>query len=181
MDRRYQPSDIEIREDGESTVVSGYAAVFYRADDPGTEFDPLPDVKERIMPGAFDRALEEGDDVRALFNHAPSQLLGRTKSGTLTLSKNRRGLKYDITLPNTTIGRDVQESIKRGDLTGSSFAFKVDSEKWTSRSDGQGELREIHDVQLFDVGPVTYPAYKSTTTDVSREMDVAECRQSLDG
>ena len=165
MERRnfQKPAKIEVREDDNSKVMTGYAAVFYREDVPGTEFGLWDNYVERIMPGAFDRALAEGDDVRALFNHDSNHILGRTKSGTCRLSVDEIGLRYEVDLPDTQVGRDVETSIKRGDLDGSSFAFIVDGVN--HRSDGQKDIREINSVTLMDVGPVSYPAYTATTTD----------------
>lgn len=150
---------IETRRDGRPTIV-GYAAVFYDPADPGTEYmlDP-PDIVERIMPGCFDRALRE-DDVLARFNHDENLLLGRTRSGTLRLVVDRRGLRYEIDPPDTTVGRDVMELIRRGDLFGSSFRFAPLATKY--RDDGGAYVVERHDVLLVDVGPVDFPAYTST-------------------
>ena len=180
MDRRYLQTDsdlnIETREDGTSQV-TGYASVFYRADDAGTEYRLFDDVFERILPGAFDRALEEGDDVRALFNHNPDHILARAPK-TLRLTTNKRGLRYEFDLPNTSAGKDLAESIRRGDISGSSFAFKVDDESW--RNDNDREIREVRAVRLFDVGPVTYPAYGSTTAAVRSDCDLSETRSSYE-
>ena len=95
MERRFTQSvtaAVEKRADGRRAIV-GHAAVYYRADDPGTEYQLFPDLKERIMPGAFDRAARE-DDVRALFNHQPDNLLGRTTAKTLALTIDEKGLRY---------------------------------------------------------------------------------------
>ncbi|MBD3293251.1 MAG: HK97 family phage prohead protease [Armatimonadia bacterium] len=155
------------RADGDDgpTRISGLAAVYYREDDPGTEFQLWPGVVERIMPGAFDGAIAD-DDVRGLFNHDASQVLGRTSAGTMRLDSEKKGLTYDIDAPDTQLGRDLMTSIERGDVSGSSFAFRVTEEKWIDDEDNDREIREIHAVQLFDVGPVTFPAYESTTAGV---------------
>ena len=108
------------KRDGQPTKIVGYAAVFYRYDDPGTQYELYSGHVERIQPGAFKRAIEEADDVRGLFNHEPSQILGRTKSGTMRLSEDETGLRYEIDVPDTQVGRDVVTSIDRGDVTGSS-------------------------------------------------------------
>ena len=179
MERRYLQLDqpIEIREEeGSPPSIRGYAAVFYRSSDPGTEFEVMEGVKERIDAGAFNRAITESHDVAALMNHDPNMLLGRSSAGTLKLETNRRGLLYEISLPDTSVGRDVHESVRRGDLKGSSFAFRVTGERWSTGE--QGEVREITDVTLIDVGPVTHPAYKATTAGL-RDEDLAECRTSL--
>jgi HK97 family phage prohead protease len=127
MERRMTPTGdvkVETRADGGQTLV-GYAAVFYRDGDAGTEYRLGPDVVERIAPTAFNRALQEKHDARALFNHDPNMLLGRAGAGTLRLSVDARGLRYEIDLPETNVGKDVAASISRGDLSGSSFAFRI--------------------------------------------------------
>ncbi len=177
MERRFQATaelEIETREDGTATV-GGYAAVFHRANDAGTEYGLWEGASERIMPGAFDRALSEGDDVRALFNHDANVVLGRTSAGTLRLSTNRRGLRYDVDLPDTQAATDLAKSISRGDINGSSFGFIVEDEAW--RKEGGQEIREVRGVRLFDVGPVVFPAYASATAGV-RSEDARECRSS---
>ena len=108
-----------------------------------------------------------------------SLILGRTSSGTMKLSVDKIGLRYDITLADTNIANDVREHIKRGDINGSSFAFIPTEEKWITTDDT--EIREIHKIRLFDSGPVSLPAYKGTTTSVrSVEEDAAEAKESYD-
>jgi HK97 family phage prohead protease len=177
MERRMTPSGeikVEKRADGGSTV-TGYAAVFYRDGDPGTEYRLGPDVVERIAPTAFQRALQEKHDARALFNHDPNMLLGRASAGTLRLSVDQRGLRYEIDIPDTNVGKDVATSIARGDLSGSSFAFRINGKGGQRFEKGkEQDVRNILDVDLFDVGPVTYPAYEGTTTGLrSGECDDA--------
>lgn len=149
--------------DGQQTL-TGYAAVFHREGDAGTEYRLGPDVVERIAPTAFNRALSEKHDARALFNHDPNMLLGRAAAGTLRLSVDARGLRYEIDIPDTTVGRDVAASIARGDLSGSSFAFSIGKDGQRFEKGKDFDVRHILDVDLFDVGPVTYPAYEGTTT-----------------
>ena len=120
-------------------------------------------IVERIYPGAFTKALEN-DDVRALFNHNSDMPLGRNKAGTLRLSVDDYGLRYEIDMQDTQVGRDVGFSVNRGDVTGSSFAFDVAEETW-KRSEGM-DIRELRELNLYDVGPVTYPAYEATTTSI---------------
>jgi len=177
MERRFNSRAVtECRVDGtENKRITGYASVFYDGT-PDTEYELWDDTRERIMPGAFDRAIAE-DDVRALFNHDANMLLGRNKAGTLSLRADKTGLAYDISPPDTEIGRSVAESIKRGDLSGSSFAFIVDKEE--IRSEGKMVIREVKAVRLFDVGPVTYPAYNSTDVAV-RSMNEALKPQAPD-
>lgn len=162
MERRstLQPVAVTKRADGKSTI-TGYAAVFYREGEAGTEYNLWDDLVERIAPGAFDRALKEKHDARGLYNHDPANLLGRVSSGTTRLTVDAKGLRYEIDLPDTRAGQDVAALIERGDLSGSSFAFMP--RKVTYSVGDQLDVRTIEDVDLFDVGPVTYPAYEGTS------------------
>ena len=165
---------------GEPVRFVGYGARYYDGS-PGTEFKLWehqgPDGKmrravERIMPGAFDRALQSGDDVRLLYNHDPSMLLARVSSGTLKLATFAAGLRYIGTAPDTQLSRDLQELIRRGDVSGSSFSFTLQSgdDEWRSEDDGL-EIRSIKNFsRVYDVGPVTFPAYEATTTGI-RSVD----------
>lgn len=167
MERRMTPAGeikVETRADG-GKALTGYAAVFHREGDAGTEYRLAADVVERIAPTAFARALAEKHDARALFNHDPNMLLGRAAAGTLRLSTDARGLKYEIDLPDTQVGKDVAASVARGDLTGSSFAFAINGKDGQRFEKGKDfDVRHITDVNLYDVGPVTYPAYEGTST-----------------
>lgn len=169
IERRFRPSTqpIEIRSGANgASVLSGYGAVYFKASDPGTQFELWPGYVERIAPGAFDRAIRE-DDVRGLYNHDANFLLGRTKSKTMRLSSDDVGLKYEIDVPDSQVGRDVAASIKRGDLDGSSFSFSIfgdgtnAGDAWVM--EGETMVRTILAVRLYDVGPVVFPAYEATT------------------
>lgn len=152
-----------------SDVLEGYAALF------DTETTIAGLFREVVRPGAFREAVAS-DDVRALYNHDPSQVLGRTRAGTLTLAEDARGLRYQITLPNTTMARDLLTSVRRGDVTQSSYAFRVPEggERW-ERSAGQLPLRVITRAELFDVSPVTYPATDATSVSArARDEAVAD-------
>ncbi|MBE3118848.1 MAG: HK97 family phage prohead protease [Candidatus Atribacteria bacterium] len=164
---------IEERAEG-AAVITGYAATFYDGT-PNTEFRLWDGAVERIMPGAFDNALARPDDVRALFNHSANHVLGRVAAGTMRLAVDATGLRYEIDMPDTTVGHDTMASVKRRDITGSSFKFTVDDEEW--RREGAGEIRELRDVQLFDIGPVTYPAYESTSA-AARSGDMSDAKFS---
>jgi HK97 family phage prohead protease len=145
---------VELRASTEGRQITGYAAMFDQRS------EELGGFHEVIRPGAFDRALKEGHDVRALWNHNPDLVLGRTKAGTLRLSVDDRGLKIEADLPETQAGRDAHVSIGRGDVDQMSFAFRVLTDEW--RTENGEPLRELLDVELFDVSPVTYPAYQQT-------------------
>lgn len=143
--------------------LTGYASVFYNPNDPGTQYNLWDRAVERIMPNAFDQALRDNATV-ALFNHDNNLVLGRQSAGTLRLSVDGKGLKYSITPADTTISRDVFEMVRRGDITGSSFGFVVTDEDW--RREKGIQIREVRQVKLIDVSPVTTPAYASTTADL---------------
>jgi hypothetical protein len=162
IERRIAESAIEVRfADAEAqtgTTIRGYAARFNSPSQPiGGRF------VEQIAPGAFDDVL--GDDVRALINHDPSLILGRSVAGTLRLSVDGQGLAYEVDLPDVGYARDLATSIARGDINQSSFGFslELDGEEW-SRGEGGMKVRTITKVKrLYDVSPVTYPAYAEAT------------------
>lgn len=182
LERRFSPTraTIETRADG-SRVITGYAAVFYRKDDPGTEYELWDGVVERIQPGAFDTAITEKQDVRGLYNHNPDHLLGRTSAGTMTLSTDKTGLRYDIPLDeNDPDHQRVASKLERGDLTGSSFAFIPTEVRWIDAEDDEPEVREIVRVNLFDAGPVTFPAYTGTSAGLRSVGTDDEARREYD-
>lgn len=151
---------IEIRADdtpeGSIGTIGGYAAVYDSETDLGW-------FREVIKPGAFTRSIKEDHDVRGLWNHETGIILGRRSAGTLRLGEDKTGLTFEIDLPDTQAGRDALTSIKRGDITGMSFGFRIVKQMWVEEKEADTELREIHDVDLFEVSPVTFPAYADTT------------------
>jgi HK97 family phage prohead protease len=113
-------------------------------------------ITEVIAPGAFSQTLAEGADVLGLLDHDAGKLLGRTRSGTLRLREESRGLSFAIDLPSTTIGNDVLALAERGDLGGMSFGFVVrkGGEAWS------GDRRELRNVDLREVSVIqSFPAY----------------------
>ena len=166
-------TDFELREDAGSTpVLVGYAARFWDGT-PETQFQLRAGVYERVMPGAFDNIA--ANDVISSFNHNFASLLGRTSNKTLRLSVDSRGLRYEVDLPDTSAGRDVAALVKRGDLKGSSFAFKV--ERDTITKDGENRVRSLNSVRVAELGPVVNPAYTGTSTGIrSEELDALEAR-----
>ena len=145
----------EIRADGGTGRISGYAAVFDSPTNIGGMFD------ERIARGAFSRSIADGDDVRALIDHNPTMVLGRSKAGTLFMSEDERGLLVDIELPDTQLARDLRVSMERGDISQMSFGFYTRKDEWDNT--GSTPMRTLRDVELFDVSVVTYPAYDDTS------------------
>lgn len=159
-ERRCSGGTIELRENDGGAVIAGVGAVFYDGT-ARTEFSPWDGLVERIDAKAFDRALADGDDVRGLFNHEPDNILGRVAAGTMRLAKQSDGLAYEIDVPDSPIGKTVREAIRRGDVSGSSFSFIVTDQEF-SKEDGT-DVRTITGVELWDVGPVTFPAYEATS------------------
>lgn len=140
---------VEVRASGRR--LEGYAAVF----DQETR---IADFTELVRPGAFKDSL--GGDVLGLVDHDTSKLLARTKSGTLRLAEDSKGLHFDLAIPDTSLGRDVVALAERGDLGGASFAFTVPQggERWTGRS------RELVLVNLQEISVVSaWPAYEGTS------------------
>ncbi|QBH98419.1 HK97 family phage prohead protease [Limnobaculum zhutongyuii] len=159
--------------EAEPTRIIGYGSVF------NSRSEAMWGFREIIKPGAFDNVLN--DDVRGLFNHDPNFILGRRAAGTLSLSVDEHGLRYDITAPDTQTIRDlVIAPMIRGDINQSSFAFRVgrDGEHWYEDDEGI-VIREITKVsRLFDVSPVTYPAYQEADSGVRSMKAWQEARDS---
>lgn len=166
LERRTVTTGLEIRQEADKPPrIVGHAAVFNQVADLGF-------FKEQVAPGAFKDTLT--DDVRALVNHDPGYVLGRTTAGTLRLAEDQVGLAVEIDPPETQWAKDLLESIRRGDVTGMSFAFEAVDEAWEVVQGSQ--LRTLKAVKLRDVSVVTFPAYEQT--DVSlRAKDHAQKAQ----
>ena len=146
--------ETRIEADKEARTITGYAALF------GSPSEDLGGFTERMGKNCFEGRLQ--DDVRVLFNHDNNLVLGRTISGTATLEVDEKGLRYTCQLPDTSYARDLIELMDRGDVTQSSFAFTIEDESWEER-DG-ALIRTVNKVaRLYDVSPVTYPAYQNST------------------
>ena len=159
------------KDDSAPARISGHAAVF-------NEFAEIMGFRERILPGAFTAAIKR-DDVRALFNHDANFVLGRNKSGTLRMSEDEQGLAIEVDLPDTQLIRDmVQEPINRGDVSQMSFAFRVLEEEWRHFDDKPDE-RDIKEVRLYDISPVTYPAYEGTDVALASRSKSLETKQQV--
>jgi|DEB0MinimDraft_10_1074344.scaffolds.fasta_scaffold02006_4 hypothetical protein len=161
--RTIDVQDLELRMDGDNPVVVGYGAVF------NSMSNDLGGFREYIGSEAFEGRLE--DDVRFLINH-DGMPLARTTNGTLRLSVDERGLKYEAKLnPNVSTSRDLMELLKDGTINQSSFAFIVEDDSWEMK-DGMN-VRTINKVsRLYDVSAVTYPAYNEASSSVAlRSME----------
>lgn len=160
---RVAPAVMEVREGEDAPpVLEGYAAVF------GELSLDLGGFREVIMPGAFSESL--GGDIRAVWNHDAKYVLGRTSNGTLQITEDDRGLRVRIYPPDTTWARDLLVSIRRGDVSQMSFAFRVPEggEEW--HSSGDMLVRKVHKVELIEVSPVTFPAYPQTSIHVRQTV-----------
>jgi len=168
IERRCMPeAEIRIASD-EFPMIEGYAAVFNKWTDLGY-------FKESIAPGAFKRAIKQGD-VRALLNHDPNYVLGRNKAGTLELKEDDKGLAVGISPADTTWANDLMKSMKRGDVNQMSFGFNVIK----SDDDYNKNTRILKEVNLFDVSVVTFPAYPETSAEVRALFQKQEQKQEID-
>jgi HK97 family phage prohead protease len=167
IETRLFANEFEVRETSDGMTLTGYAARF---NEPS---EPLPFV-ERIAPGAFKRSLSSRNDIKLLWNHSSSDVLGSTRSGTLRLYEDDKGLRVEADLPDTQAGRDAKVLIQRGDVTGFSFGFTVpaNGDSWNA----EGTERTLKSVRLLEVSTgVAFPAYPSTngTATVRSLEDVA--------
>lgn len=172
METRFVTMPVEVREiDGKPTI-EGYAAVFNQLS------EDLGGWQEVIEPGSFAGVL--ADDVRSLWQHDPLYVLGRRTSGTLSIWEDETGLRYRVIPPETQWARDVMVSIQRGDVNQSSFMFSVmpDGERWALDEMGHAIRRLVRIARLYDVAPVTFPAYPTTTADVRSQIDALRAQQS---
>ncbi len=143
-------------------TLSGYAASY---NDPTA----IGGFIERIAPGAFTKSLASGRDVLALLDHRADVLLGRTRSGSLKLSEDAKGLRFELALPDTAAARDVIALAERGDLGGMSFGFVATDEAWS------GDTRELRQVELYEISVVqSWPAYQSTEINLRSKPSVYE-------
>lgn len=158
-ERRFVSHEFRVSQESDKPQIAGYAALFDSAsEDMGWI--------EMVDPHAFDKVMTSRPDVRALFNHDPNLILGRTVANTLKLTIDTRGLAYSIDPPDTQLARDLMVSMQRGDVSQSSYSYIVSRDQWTDNEDGSITRRILEISELFDVSPVTYPAFVSTTAGV---------------
>lgn len=174
VERRTNDVKFEIRAseiDSDKMTFRGYAAVF------NSPSEPLP-FTEYIMPGAFKRSLKSRNQIKLFVNHNMDRVLASTRSGTLKLSEDSKGLLAEAELPPTTDGRDLSILMQRGDVNSMSFGFSVPArgDKWSE----DGMKRELHQIRLHEVSIVTgFPAYEATTATV-RAIDALATRTGID-
>lgn len=168
----------ELRTTEDGVGVGGYAAVY------GVRSLPIAGLfVEEIAPGTFGKVLARNPDVRCLLNHDPSLLLGRNRAGTLELRDTNAGLAFRVPkLPRTGAGPQVVEGLERGDLDGCSFGFRTvpKTDTWREERGDDGAvvlIRTLHDIELFDVSIVTYPAYPGTDASLRSEVAVRSLKR----
>lgn len=168
-------SSLETRQNTESDStslgVSGYAAKY------NTRSQKIYDFYEEIKPGAFSSALEPSADVRMFWNHNSSEVLGRTVADTLSLRSDSCGLGFDAVFPSWA--ERHYESIKRGDVTGVSFAFRTIKDIWERLNDDTW-LRSLVELELYEISPVTFPAYIDTSVSARNYEKIVQSRQASD-
>jgi uncharacterized protein len=166
--------EFEVREDAQGMHLEGYAALF------NSRSENLGGFTETINPGAFRSSLKARNDIKLLWNHETSAVMGSTRAGTLTLIEDNRGLRVSATLPDTTHGRDARELVKRGDVTGFSFGFSMPArggDQWNS----EGTERVLKSVRLHEVSLTPFPAYQQTNGTASvRGLDKIAKRAEVD-
>ena len=153
----------ELRTNAEGRTIVGYAAKFERWSEPIMGW-----FKEQIARDAFSEC--DVTDVIMCFNHNIDSILARTTSGTLTLSTDDEGLRFEFEAPATTMGNDMLELVRRGDISKCSFKFTVEEDEWRY-ADKENKLeydeRTIRKIgKLYDVSLVVYPAYSDTEAGV---------------
>lgn len=162
LEKRGGNLGVETRASDDKRTLHGYAAVFNSDTDIGGWWI------ERVAPGAFADTI--GGDIRALVDHDWGRIIGRTKSGTLRLTEDAKGLKVEVDVPNTSDGNDLWELVERGDVSGMSFGFRVTKQSWDET--GDTPIRTIEAVELFEVSAVAFPAYDDTSIG-KRDLEAA--------
>jgi HK97 family phage prohead protease len=164
------PMELRADDDGNRTL-TGYGAVF------GKRSQDLGGFEEVIAPDAFNRTIKNQKDILVTLNHDVGSLLGRSAAGTARISVDEVGVRYEVDLPDTTTGRDVEVLAQRGDLFGSSFTFSVTpkGDSWSKDDDGT-RVRTLNEVRLYELGPVVSPAYLDTTVAL-RSYEIQEARE----
>ena len=154
----------EVRSEGEDEKKAAGIGIIY-------------DEWQEIWPGCMERiskgAVKKGAEVKSFFNHEPSQVLSTTSSNPpLKLKNTDKGLEYVSPIPPTSYGKDLEINLERGNVKGSSFAFSVPKDGVKAWEEKGIYYRDITKLNLFEIGPVTDPAYISTSANLRSAEDV---------
>lgn len=152
--RQFSLTELRALEDDKK--IQGYAAVF------NSLSEKMFGFREKIAQGAFIKSLQSRD-VMALWSHDSSKILGSTKSKSLQIREDPKGLYFELSLPDTNIGNDAYKDIKRGDVTGMSIGFMVNSDTWEKGKEGEPHIRTLNEIELHEISPVAFPAYSGTS------------------
>jgi uncharacterized protein len=163
----------ELRKSGEGRKIRGTAVVFNQRS------ENLGGYVEQIDPAAFNGC--DMSDVRCLFNHQDSFVLGRTASKTLVLLRDGNGLNFECDPPDTSYARDLVACMDRGDIDQCSFSFSVapNGSEWSEDSAAGTTIRTVKKIsRLYDVSVVTYPAYPQTSSELRTSADILSERKT---
>lgn len=171
MQRRVRGSEFKTRDEDGKLYIEGYFAVF------NSLYEMWPGASESIAPGAFSGTLD--GDIRALINHDPMYVLGRTKAGTLELREDEKGLWGRIEVNrNDSDAMNAYERVARGDVDQCSFGFAITKESVEHREDGSVHWT-IEEVELYEVSVCTFPAYEDTSVSArQKEYDTIKERRA---
>lgn len=179
--RSFDTGFTETRADGDAPTISGLASVYNQRTTLGHFFQ----WDEEVIPGAWSRSItRDGADIFSMFNHDPNRLLGRTSAGTLRLTDEPGGLKYEVNVnPDDSNAMSVFSQVERQDVSGASVWFRVIGETWTEPTEDNGlerPLRQITEAELFEAGPVVMPAFPQTTATAARSLDAVLHNAGID-
>lgn len=160
--RSFPFQSIEIRQEGNGKILTGYSIIF------DSLSEDLGGFREKIDRRALNKTLSDERNILALYGHDPAAVLGSTKSGTLQLVPDENGLRTVIYPPDTGIGRDTVTLVQRGDVTGMSFGFNVIRDTWDES--GKVPIRTVDELRLYEVSIVSFPAYPATSVSLARSI-----------
>lgn len=174
-DRRFLPGHIALvkRAEGDTAKIIRGLGVVYNVET--VIGGRMWGFREIIRPGAFTTTMTE-EDQRAFFNHDVNLILARRSAETLRLAEDDKGVSYEIDPPDTSYANDLIVSLERKDVTGSSFMFSIKKQQWTEPDDNSDELplREVLEATLYELGPVTFPAYEASEASVGARAKARE-------
>jgi HK97 family phage prohead protease len=159
--------DLELRIGGDNgNTLTGYAVVY------NSLSADLGGFKERVMPGSFKGVLAGNQDIRALVDHDSTKLLGRTSNGTLKLAEDAKGLKVEVSMPDTTYANDLKTLVNRKDIRGMSFGFRIpDGGQRFTKENGE-TIRELTNIDLKEVTVTSIPAYNATSVQIRIDPNI---------